>query len=94
MCINLQVHTIHPEHEVSHHVEEAEFLHGVQQEEPASLASLEQALPGRSHSMFASVNVIRFLTSVGLLQACSIILHLIHLGVQRSRGIFGLVFTY
>lgn len=67
MCVNLQVDTVHPEHEVSHHVEEAELLHGVQQEEPAGLTSLKQALPGRSHSMLTPMNVISFLPSIGLL---------------------------
>lgn len=86
MCVNLKVDTIHPEHEVSHHVEEAELLHGVQQEEPAGLTSLEQALPGRSHGMFTPVNVISFLSSVSLLQPCCIILHLVHLGGQGGRG--------
>ena len=85
MCVNLQVHTVHPEHEVPHHVEEAELLHGVQQEEPAGLSSLEQALPSRRNSMFAPVNVISFLPSVGLLQSRCIILHLVHLGGQRGR---------
>lgn len=79
VCIYLQIDTVHPEHQVSHHVEEAELLHSVQQEEPAGLTSLKQALPGRSHSIFTPVNVVRLLPSVSLLQPCCIILHLIHL---------------
>ncbi len=79
MCVNLQVDTVHPEHEVPHHVEEAELLHSVQQEDPAGLTRLEQALPGRSHSMFTPVNIIGFLPSIGLLQPCCVILHLVHL---------------
>lgn len=86
MCINLQVDAVHPEHEVSHHVEEAELLHSVQQEEPAGLTSLQQALPGGRHSMFTPVNVISFLPSISLLQPGCIILHLVHLGGQRGRG--------
>ena len=87
MCINLEVDTIHPEHEVSHHVEEAEFLHCVQQEESASLTSLKQALPGRGHCMFTPVNVISFFSSIRFLQPCCIILNLVHLGDQRRVDI-------
>ena len=86
MCINLQVDAIHPEHEVSHHVEEAELLHSVQQEEPAGLPGLQQALPGGRHSVFAPVNVIGFLPGVSLLQPRCIILHLVHLEVKEEAG--------
>lgn len=84
VCINLQVNTVHPEHEVSHRVEEAELLHGVLQQQSAGLTGLLQSLPGRAHSVLTPVNVISFFTSVGFLQPCSIILHLVHLRVQSG----------
>lgn len=93
MCINLQVDTVHPEHEVTHHVEEAELLYCVQQEDPAGLTSFQQTLPGRSHSMFTPVNVIRFLPSIGLLKACCVILHLVYLN-RRGRGDVQHLLTY
>lgn len=67
MSVYLQVDAVHPEHEVSHHVEEAELLHSVQQEEPAGLTGLQQSLPGNRHSTLTPVNVISFLSSVSLL---------------------------
>ena len=85
MRVNLQVDSIHPEHEVSHHIEEAELLHGIQQEEPSSLTSLKQALPGRSHCTLTPVNVISFLPSISLLQPRRIILYLVYLRSQRGR---------
>lgn len=79
VCFDLQVDTVHPQHEVSHHVKEAKLLHRIKKEKPAGLTSLEQSLPGRGHSMFTPINVICFLTSISLLQSCCIILDLVHL---------------
>lgn len=77
--VDLQVDAVHPQHEVANHVEEAEFLHSVQQEEPACLTRLQQALPGSGDGVLAPVDVVGFLPGVGLLQPRRVVLHLVHL---------------
>lgn len=77
--VDLQVDAVHPQHEVADHVEEAELLHSVQQEEPACLARLQQALPGGGDGVLAPVDVVGFLPGVGLLQPRCVVLHLVHL---------------
>lgn len=83
--VDLQVDAVHPQHEVAHHVEEAEFLHSVQQEEPACLTRLQQALPGGGDGVLAPVDVVGFLPGVGLLQRRCVVLHLVHLRTDRRR---------
>lgn len=76
---------LHPEHEVTHHTEEAELVSGVQQSRPPALAGLQQTPPGLQHLALTPLDVVRFVSSIRWLQAHSVLLQLPDLSTPAEK---------
>lgn len=68
LSINQQVDIIHPQHKISNHPKESEFLHGIQEELASGTACILQLSPSFSHCLFMSMNVCSFFTCISFLK--------------------------
>lgn len=65
---------LHPQHEVTHHAEEAELVPRVHQPHPAALAGIQQGLPGFQDLVLPLLDVVSLVTCIGCLEAGRILL--------------------
>lgn len=55
---------LHPEHEVTHHTEEAELVSGIQQSCPSALAGFQKTPPGLQNLALTPLDVVGFVSSI------------------------------
>ena len=77
--IHLQVHPIHPQHQLPDGLEEAELVRGVQEQLAAGGRASLKLGPGLSHSLHVAADLLSLVSSIGLLEPMAIILHLLDL---------------
>lgn len=83
--IHLQVHPVHPQHQLPHGHEEAELVRGVQQQLAAGSRAPLELGPGLGHGLHVAADLLGLVSGVGLLEPVAVILHLLDLQGPRSE---------